>query len=55
MAARGLSAAIVGLAGRGSGGYWLVGSDGGVFSFGDSTYLGGEGGLHLAAPIVPGA
>jgi hypothetical protein len=36
----------------GGGGYWLVASDGGVFSFGDATFLGSMGGQHLNAPIV---
>ncbi len=34
------------------GGYWLVGADGGVFSFGDAAFFGSTGGLHLNAPIV---
>jgi hypothetical protein len=34
------------------GGYWLVASDGGVFSFGDAVYYGSTGGLRLSAPIV---
>ncbi len=33
-------------------GYWLVASDGGIFSFGDATYEGSTGALHLNAPIV---
>ncbi len=33
-------------------GYWLVASDGGVFSFGDAHYYGSMGGKHLNAPIV---
>ena len=33
-------------------GYWLVGSDGGIFSFGSSGYFGSTGALHLNAPIV---
>jgi hypothetical protein len=32
--------------------YWLVGSDGGVFSFGDTHFYGSLGGEHLNAPIV---
>jgi hypothetical protein len=33
-------------------GYWLVGSDGGIFSFGDATFDGSMGGTHLNQPIV---
>ncbi len=33
-------------------GYWEVASDGGIFSFGDATFYGSEGGVHLNAPIV---
>jgi hypothetical protein len=33
-------------------GYWLVGSDGGVFNFGDANFYGSTGALRLAAPIV---
>ncbi|MGH9008508.1 MAG: hypothetical protein ACRDYF_01525, partial [Acidimicrobiia bacterium] len=33
-------------------GYWLVGSDGGIFSFGDAGFGGSLGGLRLVAPIV---
>jgi hypothetical protein len=33
-------------------GYWLVGSDGGVFSFGDATFHGSAAGLALNKPIV---
>ena len=39
-------------------GYWLVASDGGVFTFGNACFLGSMGGKHLNAPIVgivPGA
>ena len=35
-----------------SGGYWLVASDGGIFSFGDAPFLGSTGGMHLNQPIV---
>jgi hypothetical protein len=34
------------------GGYWLVAADGGVFSFGDATFYGSEGGQPLNQPIV---
>jgi hypothetical protein len=33
-------------------GYWLVASDGGIFAFGDATFLGSTGDLTLAKPIV---
>ena len=47
------AAPIVGLAADpDGGGYWLVGSDGGVFGFGDAKFHGSAAGLHLAEPIV---
>ena len=33
-------------------GYWLVASDGGVFSFGDASFYGSTGGDRLNKPIV---
>jgi hypothetical protein len=33
-------------------GYWLVASDGGIFSFGDAVFHGSMGGKHLNAPVV---
>ncbi len=33
-------------------GYWLVASDGGVFSYGDATFYGSHGGAPLNKPIV---
>ena len=33
-------------------GYWLVGSDGGVFSFGSSAFAGSTGGMALSRPMV---
>ena len=33
-------------------GYWFVGADGGVFSFGAAAFLGSTGGLKLAKPVV---
>ena len=34
------------------GGYWLVASDGGVFTFGDAIFHGSMGGTHLNKPVV---
>ena len=33
-------------------GYWLIGSDGGVFSFGSAGFFGSTGGIHLNQPVV---
>jgi hypothetical protein len=33
-------------------GYWLVGSDGGIFAFGSATFYGSTGSLHLVRPVV---
>src|SRR6202020_2635966 len=33
-------------------GYWLVASDGGIFSYGDATFYGSTGAIHLNLPIV---
>jgi hypothetical protein len=33
-------------------GYWLVGRDGGIFSFGDAPFKGSTGDIHLNQPIV---
>ena len=33
-------------------GYWLVASDGGIFSFGDALFHGSMGGKPLNAPVV---
>ena len=44
---------LVAMAGTADGGgYWLVASDGGVFSYGDATFHGSTGGLTLTQPIV---
>ncbi|MDB6027569.1 MAG: Esterase [Verrucomicrobiales bacterium] len=43
----------VGIARTPSGqGYWIVGSDGGVFSFGDAGFYGSMGGQALNSPVV---
>ncbi|HZU78316.1 MAG TPA: PQQ-binding-like beta-propeller repeat protein [Acidimicrobiales bacterium] len=34
------------------GGYWEVGADGGIFSFGNAPYCGSTSGMHLASPVV---
>jgi hypothetical protein len=34
------------------GGYWLVASDGGIFAYGDASFYGSTGGIHLNKPIV---
>ena len=33
-------------------GYWLVASDGGIFSFGDALFEGSTGALTLNQPVV---
>ena len=33
-------------------GYWLVGSDGGIFTFGGAQFYGSTGNLHLNRPVV---
>jgi hypothetical protein len=33
-------------------GYWMVAADGGIFTFGDATFHGSLGGIHLDAPIT---
>ena len=43
------------IAGPGSGGYWLVASDGGLFSFGDAGFLGSMGATPMVAPVVGGS
>jgi peptidoglycan hydrolase-like protein with peptidoglycan-binding domain len=48
-----LDAPVIGMASTPSGnGYWLVASDGGVFSFGDAGSFGSMGGRTLSAPVV---
>ncbi len=44
---------MVGMATTSDGnGYWLVASDGGIFSYGDAAFYGSMGGQRLNAPIV---
>ena len=33
-------------------GYWMVGSDGGIFSFGDAVFYGSMGGQRLNKPVT---
>jgi hypothetical protein len=48
-----LTRPIVGMASTGDGaGYWLVASDGGIFSYGDAQFYGSTGALRLNQPIV---
>ena len=48
-----LNKPIVGMAATPSGqGYWLVASDGGIFSYGDARFYGSSGAIHLNKPIV---
>jgi len=48
-----LNKPIVGMAATPDGkGYWLVASDGGIFSFGDATFYGSMGNKTLNKPIV---
>ena len=47
-----LNAPIVGIAGNGTGGYLLVGADGGVFAYGSATFHGSLVGSGINAPVV---
>jgi hypothetical protein len=48
-----LNAPIVGMAATpDGGGYWMVGTDGGVYASGDAQFYGSTGNLHLNKPIV---
>ena len=47
------NAPVVGMAATpDGGGYWLVGSDGGIYAYGDAGFYGSAGALALNAPIV---
>jgi hypothetical protein len=44
---------IVGMAATPDGaGYWLVGSDGGIYAYGTAPFMGSTGSLKLNKPIV---
>ena len=48
-----LNAPIVGMAATpDGGGYWLLGQDSGVFSFGDAQFYGSTGNLRLNQPVL---
>src|SRR5580765_7705459 len=48
-----LNAPIVGIAATRTGkGYWLLASDGGIFSYGDAHFYGSTGAMHLNQPVV---
>ena len=45
-----LNKPVVGMASSSDGGgYWLVASDGGIFTYGDAVFHGSAGSLHLNA------
>ena len=46
-----LNKPVVAIASTDAGGYWLVASDGGVFSFGGARFFGSTGSLNLVRPI----
>jgi len=53
MAGKHLDKPVVGMSPTADGrGYWLVASDGGIFTFGDAHFYGSMGGRHLDQPIV---
>jgi hypothetical protein len=48
-----LNRPVVGMAVTpGDSGYWLVATDGGMFSFGDARFFGSMGGHPLNLPVV---
>ncbi len=53
MAGKPLNSPIVAMAvDPATGGYWLLGADGGVFDFGKARYSGSLGGSTLTSPVV---
>ena len=53
MYGKSMAAPVVGIASTPTGnGYWLVGSDGGIFTFGDAGFYGSMGGKAMNAPVV---
>jgi hypothetical protein len=47
-----LNQVVLGLGQAGTHGYWLVGSDGGIFTFGAAQFYGSTGALRLQRPVV---
>jgi hypothetical protein len=48
-----LNRPVVGMSPTASGdGYWLVAGDGGIFTFGDASFLGSTGAIRLNQPVV---
>lgn len=48
-----LNAPVVGMVATADGkGYWLVASDGGIFTYGDAAFHGSTGNLRLNQPVV---
>ena len=48
-----LNAPIVAIAATHNGtGYWLLGHDGGIFSYGNAAFYGSTGAMHLNQPVV---
>ncbi|MDA8262844.1 MAG: hypothetical protein M0Z47_08435 [Actinomycetota bacterium] len=48
-----LNKPVVGMASTPDGkGYWMVASDGGIFSFGDAAFYGSMGNTTLNKPVV---
>ena len=53
LAGKALNKPIVGMAPTPDGhGYWLVASDGGIFTYGDAHFYGSAGGEHLTQPVI---
>jgi hypothetical protein len=53
MGGRRLNAPVISMAATRTGrGYWLLASDGGVFSFGDARFHGSTGSLRLNSPVI---